>query len=751
MKARRCKTILAATEQVFSHPIGKGSHIMTQIGEKKTCGLAVFAVFLGFAMVGNIVATESISSDGEARMLVTISRLRQDLNMERSGSFAICMRAAVEGALNCTSTNTSEIHLLALSDDAERSFELFRNGSSRPDVSEQLEQSYHTANETLFTDLRTAWQVFAAWQKLFWNVNITLLQLRLAFVQSVIFPLCDAAFPMRQCLSICRETCSELSVAGKLLSTLIDTPLLHSYLSLLNNKCRSGESEHQSQECTSLAPAPAKESGCLDEVQRKIVSVNRTSTHSANGLRVGMYCLRTACSYPLRQTSHSHRWLGGIQSKLRLIHNATVHTLRRYNFSFRDFDGSLISCGRDCVTIGMTRADEKLSRLLVGSFAVLVLASITFSIVVFWYNAQRFARFPIQRVACLLSVSGGMALFCYLPSLDFDRKIFCHDDDTLRLSEPDLDWSGACAFVGWWNLFSSLLACCFTMALAHSWMQLMKRLRKIRSDPCKHVGWRKYKMDVVYSCLGVPFAAGISIAVLVQRGFDGIPALGTCLPSMERDFHVKYLITFACVTLATSFIFLSLGLRHLSAHRPGLKPIARWLLRRHSSDASKNGRNFVAIARIYRRKKRVDRLAWRMFLLVVTLLVTLPTFVLQVIYLESKTGEWRRQTSEHISCTLFSCVPNQKCPPLPNVPFLHAVLPLLVGELALFVSTLWAYSQKAYRRIPLVARFRRRWRRRLLIDSPPITNVDPRPISENLKVETTELLHALQMEDDVQR
>ena len=276
--------------------------------------------------------------------------------------------------------------------------------------------------------------------------------------------LCASLFPVcvnGNTLPPCRPACEKTNT------------VIHSFRPFLNFKSIP-ILDLLDEAVTSCFIQTASTTRCLQESAPAYTIVNTSDLGQVAALASeeedsGGFCLNTECRSPLRWTSDESHWDKDIQSALVSIYAAMSAIFPNGTLPL---NRSILSCGRDCVTIGFTDYEHRVAQIMLTVFSCISTASVIFAFVVFYFNRRELGRHFLRRVTMMFLGCACIAQIPYVFSAKgagFD-SILCYSDGTLitDLSSSDIRcwWTAVQA-----HLFATMGAG-YTTVLTYSWQWL---------------------------------------------------------------------------------------------------------------------------------------------------------------------------------------------------------------------------------------------------------------------------------------
>ena len=501
----------------------------------------------------------------------------------------------------------------------------------------------------------------------------------LLLVCSALFPVCESNVRVPPCSSTCKNT-EMLLRSSRVFVNTESIPIL----SILEKAVKT------------CVLKPLTNSSCLLEQGTGFTVVNSTSTRSATGgiprKSVGGFCLNSECKSPLRSTSDSSHFDKRFQRSLRSLYERIKSIFPN---STLPFNQSILPCGRECMSVGFTDHEHRVSQIIMTAFSSISVASVIFAFVVFYFNRQIIGRQFLRRVAMMFLAVGGIAQLPYLFSAKGTSgdSILCYSDGTLVTHPTSSDWC-------WWtavqtHLFTTL-SVGYTTVLTYSWQQLARAL----DDPAasamlllssRDTWWTKYKNDLLaFLAVLVPPLAMV-IAVAAQSGYEALPIFGVCSVSGERDF-LGYYAWYHIACLVPNIVFLLRGV-HVLVDKYGMYGFLQWMRRgdnkrkQHSVTGIQGG----ASRDTSRTAEGLKRFSRQMLIYLLLAMVNFLFNIIYGIYVQVNLDDWDSQATAHIECLITSCSP-ETCPPLPTPSVTIFTLPLVFSFISVFALTTWTYS-----------------------------------------------------------
>ena len=394
------------------------------------------------------------------------------------------------------------------------------------------------------------------------------------------------------------------------------------------------------------------------------------------------FCFNSECRSPLFSTSNKEHWDESVRQVLLSIHT-TVNSV--FPNSSLPFNESVLPCGRECMSIGYSKSQHRIARVLLTVFSTISAGSVFFATAVFYFNKDSFGQQYVRRMLTMFTFCAGVAMIPFIFSVMENRKLTCHTDGTLVTHAPRLSYT--CGYVAWHVQFFGTLSLGYGVFMCYAWQQVCVQVTTLVASPGMRshsliTWWTKHRMDVVSSVVAFVPAAAVTLAVVGQDGYEGAPILGICWRSITRGFSPYYSWYHMSAT-AVSAVILSHGI-FLLLRSFGLLGTVQWL------KDSTSRVNQTPLQK--RRSHALRRFSQLMFLYLFLCMFTLLAYLGESVHTGASIDEWREQEYRHLKCILTSCRP-ETCPALPKHSLLTPVVRLLMSFSAMFVMSTWAFSK----------------------------------------------------------
>ena len=302
------------------------------------------------------------------------------------------------------------------------------------------------------------------------------------------------------------------------------------------------------------------------------------------------------------------------------------------------------------------------------------------------------AHFLHRTIFCL-NVAGALALLPYcFSAMDRQHSFICYPDNTLITHQPGS--SAKCGYMAWHTHFFVLIAFGYFTVLTFGWQQLTKLLSQPKVTASSlDTWWATYRADVVSVLIVVVPAMAVTIATMVQQGYDSVPIYGMCLVSVERGFFANFYLWYIVAYITPATLFLAYGIYTLM-HTHGVVGTLRWI--RGKKNAVKQWELPSASVNTVEEFKRLSRL-----LLIYILLVNVNQIFKAAhgAHLELTKKRWMEQIADHIECVTFRCNP-ASCPPLPTQSATLYLSHSVVSMISIIVVSSWVFSRRFLVNVP---------------------------------------------------
>ena len=431
--------------------------------------------------------------------------------------------------------------------------------------------------------------------------------------------------------------------------------------------------------------------------------------HHGQLLDTAEFCFNTKCNSPLRFTTDENHWDKDIQKVLVYIHTSIKS---KFPNSTLPLNRSILPCGIECVSIGFTDVEHRVSQVFISTFSTITVTGVIFSVFVFFFNRHTIGRHFVRRTCLLFTIFSGLATVPLMSSAQGHKKgspIYCHADGTL-ITHASPTSGFLCWLSATYMTFFSMMGPGYIAALTFTWQELTKVLSQpgaashLFSEGSQSNWWMKYRKDLITFLLASLFPIATVIVANVQNGFGAIPAFGMCFLSIERGFN-SYYTWYHFAVIFPSVAFVALGV-HTLVSNYGVFGALRWIKTDkhppHITSSNQAGRNHQEASLEGNKKKSLEglvRFSRQLLLYLFLGGLSLTAILLYGMRFELNVNSWREQAKRHVLCVLTSCSP-AACPPLPRPPVALYIIPLLTTFVCIFMISTWAFSPSFLINVP---------------------------------------------------